>query len=206
MVAGGGGHWVVRMQAGGAGGKEGGVGTGKEGGGQDGWDLGVACDDVQRGGRVEVGWTWWWLIYIFRVAWRCFWCTGTPEAAGSSQLLDAAIRSMLVLSGHALWQECRGALLVLRVVIEFQVTVEIFFILTAPGLRVGGSLATAPAGILSRHTDARLTLGRHFPQHEAGRAADCQGPRSNSNFIPHSRAPPVVCITIIQPWDGVQDP
>jgi hypothetical protein len=27
-----------------------------------------------------------------------------------------------------------------------------------------------------RHTDARLTSGRHFPQHEAGRATDCQGP------------------------------
>ena len=31
-------------------------------------------------------------------------------------------------------------------------------------------------------------------------------PQSNLHFIPHSRAPPAVCITIIQPWDGVQDP
>ena len=45
-------------------------------------------------------------------------------------------------------------------------------------------------------------FGQTLPQHEAGRATDCQGPQSNLHFIPHSRAPPVVCITIIQPGMG----
>ena len=63
-------------------------------------------------------------------------------------------------------------------------------------------LACHPAG----RSPGRKPRGRlfewRFPQHEAGRATDCQRPQSNLHFIPHSRAPPVVCITIIQPGMG----